>query len=74
MPNERPDGGPAFPGKAFCASGFYDAPGMTLRDYFAGKALAEILEGNSSNDYLVEQIARAAYIYADAMLAAREAR
>ncbi len=53
-------------------------PGMTLRDYFAGQALA----GLCANEYYAVgmdkpsrfvQITRRAYEYADAMLKARDA-
>ena len=62
------DGGPAFPSA--------DNPGMSLRDYFAAKAMQTILAnqyedgiyvGDSDNDS--EHVcARSAYIMADAML------
>jgi hypothetical protein len=47
------------------------AEGMTLRDYFAAKALAPALPGMSTRD--VQYAAEAAYEIADAMLAARNA-
>ena len=43
--------------------------GMTLRDYFAAKAMQGLCAGNSTN---AQQIAEAAYIVADAMLEARK--
>jgi hypothetical protein len=50
-------------------------PGMTLRDYFAAKALAGMLAdpevGRDGVDDEPERIADAAYAYADAMLKAR---
>lgn len=78
------DGGPAFP----CPVGHIECHhpvGMTLRDYFAAKAMAAQLtnsdmieavnhleeEGETSGELL---IARASYQYADAMLKAREAK
>jgi hypothetical protein len=65
-------GGPAFPSSEWDAQ--YDrtfhAGGMTLRDYFAAKAM----EGLLANDNIdAQQIAKAAYIVADAMLKARDA-
>jgi hypothetical protein len=45
--------------------------GMTLRDYFAGQALAGITGDPSVEDMDQNEIARAAYLYADAMLEAR---
>ena len=47
--------------------------GMTLRDWYAGQALAG-LEANSSVDMTVEDAAVMAYQLADAMLAAREVK
>lgn len=61
------DGGPAFP--SFDRGDSSDFEGMTLRDYFAGQALAG-LTGNQSPDRYAED----AYCIADAMLAARVAQ
>ena len=60
---------PAFP--YFGHTGWSQSAGMTLRDYFAAKAMQAVLsredrKGNST-DY-----AEIAYQMADAMLAARE--
>ena len=44
--------------------------GMTLRDYFAGQALAGILS-NTAGNYKASEIAIDSYIVADAMLEAR---
>lgn len=70
MANGRPDGGPAFPAEGGHDSGLHPAPGMALRDYFAGQALI----GAATNiaDFTIGEAARRAYQYADAMLAARE--
>ena len=65
------DGGPAFP-----VIGNEGEPspgdGMTLRDYFAAKALSamdlQIVIANPA----AEMMARSAYVVADAMLAARK--
>ena len=46
--------------------------GMTLRDYFAAKAMLGFLELNMNNEYLPSETAKEAYRYADAMLKARE--
>ena len=59
---------PAFPQ---VLDGIVDKPGMTLRDYFAGQALAGITGDPSVEDMDQNEIARAAYLYADAMLEAR---
>jgi hypothetical protein len=46
--------------------------GMTLRDYFAGQALASINLGISVTDAYYSQTAKHCYALADAMLKARE--
>lgn len=52
------------------------ADGMTLRDYFAGKAMQSMLTGYysdpSTNGWADVDICTSAYRYADAMLVARE--
>ena len=57
-----------------------DSPGMTLRDYFAAKAmqaaltgatLPGLLEGNPDTISAVDKMAAAVYRIADAMVAAR---
>lgn len=75
----KKDGGPAFPLQATFAGGEYfsGTDGMSLRDYFAAKAMKEYLTAYPpDNDYLSDDllsvIAREAYRAADAMLAARE--
>lgn len=63
------DGGPAFPRQ----SGTLDmggATGLSLRDYFAGQALANLLRGDG-DDWSVHAIASDCYRQADAMLKAR---
>ena len=67
-------GGPAFPTERIgMESGeylTYQEEGMTLRDYFAAKAMQTI----AANPHWTEEgIAEAAYKQADAMLKAREA-
>lgn len=69
------DGGPAFPSEyterdKFGHPHIHYAKGMSLRDYFAGQALASIVDGRWQH---CEAYAEAAYRYADAMLAARNA-
>lgn len=61
-------GGPAFP-----RGEIQTAPGMTLRDYFAAKALssAVCLELSLSNNWDNERRGEWAYKQADAMLKAR---
>lgn len=77
------DGGPAFPrastlkpnGESWTDSQF----GMTLRDWFAGQAMAEIYAARFDLNYtggetIGQAVARNSYDLADAMLAAREAK
>jgi hypothetical protein len=78
------DGGPAFPQAEVPKLG-YEAPGegMSLRDYFAAKAMAALIHSYDTQarirgDRAVAiagriSIADEAYAQADAMLAAREA-
>jgi len=69
--NNTNTGGPAFPYRAY--SGIPE-PGMTLRDYFAAKALLGICANQDNRAYKnPETFAVAAYTLADAMLAARSA-
>jgi len=84
------DGGPAFPATvagdgdeawpchADTANGFledaHEAPGMSLRDYFAAKAMSGILAGVNSRLACgadEAMVAKDAYAIADSMLAAR---
>lgn len=69
-------GGPAFPAEGGEASGLHPNPGMSLRDYFAGQALPQVihmcfadrrLDGETSE----QMFARKAYAIADAMLTER---
>lgn len=70
------NGGPAFPGIRIEAGDNYNPPkqihrsGMSLRDYFAAKALQGLLASLDSED-TVQGVAQAAYSMADAMLKAR---
>lgn len=87
MSKQITDGGPAFPRPSYVSANYphdrheaaeltNDAQsGMTLRDYFAGQALA--LGGEFFHNYgngcdTDKHIAQAAYQIADAMLAERE--
>lgn len=49
-------------------------PGMTLRDYFAAKAMQGWAANSAGNGATSESAARWAYEMADAMLKAREAK
>lgn len=66
------DGGPAFPGQPWPnKTGVYEkAPGMTLRDWFAGQVLCGVMGGDHRLPR-VKVMAKCAYEYADAMLAER---
>jgi len=65
-------GGPAFPGPYANENGSIEAlfkqQGMTLRDYFAAKAMQGLMPTN-----YIDSNAKVAYQMADAMLRAREA-
>lgn len=64
-------GGPAFPSPT---DGMLDNEGMTLRDYFAAKAMSSIIDQQDVHDGRVyKNVAWIAYQIADAMLKAREA-
>lgn len=74
MTTERKDGGPAFAALAVSAVGdVYEQTGLSLRDWFAGQALAGMHARDSYDAGLArpEQRAQCAYLDADAMLAAR---
>ena len=61
-------GGPAFPRVVEQPNGYMKAvEGMTLRDYFAAKAMQVLCDDRFTEN----QIANAAYLLADAMLKAR---
>lgn len=60
-------GGPAFP----VERGSDWAKGMTLRDYFAGQALAGMMFNRDALDYNPAGISACCYQLADAMLAER---
>ena len=73
------NGGPAFPAHHFDLAD--DEHGMTLRDYFAAKAmqaaltnatLPGLVEGNPRALAVLDEMAVAVYRIADAMLKARQ--
>ena len=45
--------------------------GMTLRDYFAAKAMQSLIEKSTGEDNEIFYAAEDAYFYADAMMKAR---
>ena len=68
-------GGPAFPTPRYERGDMYSL-GMTLRDYFAAKAMQGMLACSNLDAKLKADaglIATSAYQFADAMLKAREA-
>jgi hypothetical protein len=64
-------GGPAFP-ISIPGIGDNGAPGMSLRDYFAAKALQGFTAGSFWAEVNNDEAAKAAYAVADAMLEARK--
>ena len=72
-PSAFPSPGVVMPGynETFFQQGAYE--GMSLRDWFAGQALAGMLSNpKMPNEFDTEPVAVAAYDLADSMLAARE--
>lgn len=72
MSNETQTTEPAFPVQD---ASTWQAHGMTLRDYFAAKAMESLIAGavRGHIDYGNEgDVARRAFEFADAMLAARQ--
>jgi len=63
------DGGPAFP---IVTASTPLAPGMSLRDWFAGQALAGFAANPESWPLEYPTMAKMAYSQADAMLAERD--
>ena len=85
MSDEIKDGGPAFPrptkitGGAILDQKTHCTEGVTLRDYFAAKAVSGLMtrvwneDGKLTGEEVIGQWAASAYAVADAMLKAREA-
>lgn len=73
-PKDLPDGGPAFPTKNEMQTGHQEwrYEGMTLRDYFAAKAMqAAATNPTGAEGFTFAERAAWAYQQADAMIAAR---
>ena len=66
--NEIKDGGPAFPVTIPCHK-----PGISIRDYFAAKAMQGLVSHVGSNSWSNSDVAIDAYKLADEMLKARGA-
>ena len=64
-------GGPAFPTINYAA---VYSEGMTLRDYFAGQAMAAVNLGIGVSDEYYRKTAKHCYAVADAMLKEREGK
>jgi hypothetical protein len=62
---------PAFPAMHFDLAD--NEHGLTMRDYFAAKAMQAIVSKEASHVSWVDEYAKNAYKMADAMLKAREA-
>lgn len=77
MTDDIKDGGPAFPNTVSQDERIWgvDFHGMSLRDWFAGQAIRFTMQINDHNinDFQSRQIAKFAYMIADAMLKARDA-
>ena len=66
-------GGPAFPASYYTDDGQWaKRDGMTLRDYFAAKALQALIPNSNGDDGELWDAAEDAYAYADAMLKERD--
>jgi hypothetical protein len=65
---------PAFPGVTYISiNGEKNPEGMTLRDYFAAKAMQGMLAGQDRRLVATKEfIGETAYEYADSMMKARE--
>lgn len=78
MTDTKDSGGPAFPNNVKVTNEeFAELRGMTLRDYFAAKALNSILgvlvaERRGDVDKVIKVAAETAYKMAEAMLEARK--
>jgi hypothetical protein len=70
MSDPKDNGGPAFP-QLEPNSAYFNATGMTLRDYFAGQVIASV-KGWHPADRQGKSSAQIAYEIADAMLEARK--
>lgn len=65
-------GGPAFPNTLKITDENYaELRGMTLRDYFAAKAMQAAIQLPETNNYDEKAVCKFAYIMADAMIEAR---
>lgn len=71
----KDNGGPAFPCERECGPTLDSAEGMTLRDYFAAKAIPVVwndIPDDTNRDTALFHLGACCYEMADAMLKARE--
>lgn len=68
--SDKQTGGPAFP---INVDSEMTCLGMTLRDYFAAKAMQAFYSRPDSDEWEPHEVAADAYVIADAMLKARDA-
>ena len=68
----KENGGPAFPLCVEVGENIHLNLGMTLRDYFAAKAMGGLNANPLTETWTSELVATVAYQQADAMLKARE--
>lgn len=61
-------GGPAFPNEGGEGSALHSWPGMTLREYYAGQALAGLLAAGALDQFIPAGIARRSFELADEMI------
>jgi hypothetical protein len=72
--NNTNTGGPAFPTAEIFHDEVVYTGGMTLRDYFAAKAMQGLIGGiESGKEHQIALVPSTAYAMADEMLKAREA-
>lgn len=82
---KKPDGGPAYPTHKRITENYMDAAGygrsrdlsvlvggLTIRDYFAAKAMQGLIVDPERVDQSREECARLSYLIADAMIAERD--
>ena len=77
--SEKNTGGPAFPSEGVVTNDGILYDGMTLRDYFAAKAMQSLMQNFLANDLdlkdpmgWMDGLSGDAYSMADAMIKARE--
>ena len=68
------DGGPAFPRNGHPDKNDLPIDGMSLRDYFAAKAMQGYISGClhiARAEYIIQSVVKSSYEIADAMIEAR---